>query len=249
MKNKVFLTVFIGVALIMGISSILVYTQLYTVQSVNLDPLTDSLYREDSKVLNWILSSIPLDKIDTLKLPDSWAEIFVVNNSDLNLVNSSNPAHKGMALHKHPLLLDQASVIIPAIESKKSSSVNTKDYMVVVQPLSNDQSIIALKPKAWERGLVAEHDKRLKSTTYGIFMILGIFLVVGVCITILLAFIISKMTVSPTRKAFSALEALSLGDFDYDIGAAKDKEMESFVESYLRLKTSLEMALEKISRR
>ena len=107
MKNKVFLTVFIGVALIMGISSILVYTQLYTVQSVNLDPLTDSLYREDSKVLNWILSSIPLDKIDTLKLPDSWAEIFVVNNSDLNLVNSSNPAHKGMALHKHPLLLDQ----------------------------------------------------------------------------------------------------------------------------------------------
>ena len=249
MKIKVFLIVCIGAALMMGISLILIYTQLKTVQSVNLDPLTNSLYKEDSKVLTWILSSVPTDKIDTLKLPDSWAEIFVVNNSDLNLVNSSNPSHKGIALHKHPLLLDQASTIIASIESKKPSSVNLKDYMVVVQPLSNDQSIIALKPKAWEKGLVAEHDNLLKSTSSSIFLKLCIFLIFGVCLTISLAFFISKTAISPAHKAFTALEALSLGDFDFDLEATKDKEMETFIESYIRLKTSLEMALEKISRR
>jgi hypothetical protein len=53
----------------------------------------------------------------------------------------------------------------------------------------------------------------------------------------------------PVRKALDALEALSLGDFDHDLDEKATSEMGLFVESYLRVKTSLEMALDMIARR
>ena len=121
--------------------------------------------------------------------------------------------------------------------------------MVVIQPLNAEQSIIALKPKAWENGLVSEYESRLKETTSGFYAMLGIFLIIGVCITVFIAFIITRIVVAPTDNALDAFEALSLGDLDHGIKDVKGKEMESFTESYLRLKTSLEMALERISRR
>jgi len=67
MKIKVFAIVCIGAFLMLGISSALIYTQVKAVQGVSLDPLADSLQKEDSKVLTWILSSIPVDKVETLK--------------------------------------------------------------------------------------------------------------------------------------------------------------------------------------
>ncbi len=97
MKIKVFFIVCIGAVVMLGISSILIFTQLRSVQKVNLDPLNDSLFKENSKILTWIIASIPPEKINALKLPESWAEIFVVNNSDLQLVSSTNTAHKGIA--------------------------------------------------------------------------------------------------------------------------------------------------------
>ncbi len=249
MKIKVFFIVCIGAVVMLALSSILIFTQVRSVQKVNLDPLTDSLFKEDSKILTWILSSIPPEKIDTLRLPESWAEIFVVNNSDLQLVSSTNAAHKGVALYKHPDLLDQADKIINAIKSEKPSTVSSKEFMVVVQPLNAEQSIIALKPKAWENALFSEHNKQIKDALSSILTILGIFLIIGSCIAILIAYVITRTVAAPTRHALDALEALSLGDFKHEIEATKSKEMESFTESYLRLKTSLEMALERISRR
>jgi HAMP domain-containing protein len=249
MKIKVFFIVCIGAAVMLSVSSILVYTQLHAVKSVNMAPLADSLYKQDSKVLTWILSTIPFEKIETMKLPESWAEISVVNNGDLKLATSTNPAHKGIALYSHPQLLDQGSGIVNAIKSRNPSIVSVKDYMVVIQPLNADQSLIALKPKSWEKGLISEYESRLEETTSGFYTMLGIFLIIGVCITVFIAFIITRIVAAPTDNALDAFEALSLGDFDHGIKDVKGKEMEAFTESYLRLKTSLEMALERISRR
>jgi HAMP domain-containing protein len=243
MKIKVFLIVCIGAVVMLTVSSILVYSQLHAVKGVNMAPLADSLYKQDSKVLTWILSTIPLEKIE------SWAEISVVNNGDLKLTTSTNPAHKGIALYSHPQLLDQGSGIVNAIKSKNPSILSLKDYMVVIEPLNAEQSLIALKPKSWENGLVSEYESRLKETTSGFYTMLGIFLIIGVCITVFIAFIITRIVVAPTDNALDAFEALSLGDFDHGIKDVKGKEMEAFTESYLRLKTSLEMALERISRR
>ena len=50
MKIKVFLIVCIGAAVMLTVSSILVYTQLHAVKGVNMAPLADSLYKQDSKV-------------------------------------------------------------------------------------------------------------------------------------------------------------------------------------------------------
>lgn len=249
MKIKVFFIVCIGAMVMLGISSILIFTQLRSVQNVNLDPLTDSLFKEDSKILTWVLSSIPPERINSLKLPESWAEIFVVNNSDLQLVSSTNTAHKGIALYQHRALLDQADKIVNAIKTRKPTTVSSKEFMIVIQPLSAEQSIVALKPKAWENGLFSEHNKQIEDASLSILTMLGIFLIIGSCISILIAYIITRTVAAPTSYAFDALEALSLGDFKQEIKATKSSEMESFTESYLRLKTSLEIALDRISRR
>jgi HAMP domain-containing protein len=249
MKIKVFLIVCIGAVVMLGITSILIFTQLRSVQKVNLDPLNDSLFKEDSKILTWIIASIPPEKINALKLPESWAEIFVVNNSDLQLVSSTNAAHKGIPLYQHKALLDQADKIVNAIKTKKPTTVSSKEFMVVIQPLTAEQSIVALKPKAWENGLFAEHNKQIEDASSSILTIMGIFLIIGSCITIVMAYIITRTVAAPTSYALEALEALSLGDFKHEIKTTKSTEMESFTESYLRLKTSLEIALDRISRR
>jgi methyl-accepting chemotaxis protein len=249
MKIKVFAIVCIGAFLMLGISSALIYTQVKAVQGVTLDPLADSLHKENSKVLVWILSSIPVENIDTLKLPESWAEIFVVNNSDLQMVSSTSSSHKGIPLYRHPQLLDQGAAVVNAIKARAPSTVSTKDFMIVIQPTGTDQSILALKPKAWENSLVSKQNNQIKSASSSTFTMLGIFLIVGGLIGVATAFVITIAIASPTKRALNTLEALSLGDFDQEIIEPNSKEMKSFNESYLRLKTSLEMALERISRR
>jgi hypothetical protein len=249
MKSKVFLIVCIGSTLMMLASSVLLFSQLRSVKSINLDPLVDKLSNEDASVLSWILSSIPIEKLNTLKLPESWAEIFVVNNSDLQVISSTNQAHLNVALYQHPLLLDQGSTIVNAIKTRIPTKLSTKEYMVVIKPVTVEQTIISLKPKSWEKSLVKEEDQKLKTATSGIVMILGIFVAIGACITFVMAFFISKTVVTPTSNALEAFEALSLGELDYDIKEASGKEMGMFIDSYYRLKTTLEMALERISRR
>jgi nitrogen fixation/metabolism regulation signal transduction histidine kinase len=218
-------------------------------QNISLNTLTESLYNEDSKILSWILSSVPTDRITTMKLPDPWAEILVVNNNDLVVFSSTNQSHKGLPLHRHPQLLDQASLLMEAMKVRKPATVSTSEYMVVVQPINADQTIIALKPKAWEKRLVSQQDAKIRKDVSAITRTLVIFLGIGLFITFLISFLIASTVVNPTRKLMDAFEALSLGDFDYQIKEAGGKDMTTFTESFLRLKASLVMALERISRR
>jgi HAMP domain-containing protein len=249
MKIKVFLIVCLGAFIMLLISSILVYTQMRAMNDINLNALTESLYNEDSKILSWILSSVPTDRITAMKLPDTWAEILVVNNNDLVVSSSTNPTHTGLPLYRHPELLDQASFLMDSMKVGKPATVRTSEYMVVVQPINADQTIIALKPKAWEKGLVSEQDAKIRKDVSATTRTLVIFLGVGLLITFLISYLIATAVVNPTRKLMDALEALSLGDFDYEIKGAGGKDMEAFIESFLRLKASLVMALERISRR
>jgi len=249
MKIKIFAIVCVGALLMMGISSILVYTQVRAVQKVNLDPLAEHLNTENSKVLGWIIATVPIEKVDSLKLPESWAEIFVVNEGDLQLVSSTNPAHRGVALYRHPQLLDQGAAIMNAIKARKATTVSSKEFKVIIQPLATGQSIVALKPKAWEGTLVSRQNNEIKESSFGVMTILGIFLAAGSLLAVITAFVITRAIAAPTTRALEALEALSLGDFDHELDTAKGREMTSFTESYLRLKASLEMALERISRR
>ena len=249
MKIKVFLIVCLGAFIMLLISSILVYTQMRAMKNISLNALTESLYNEDSKILSWTLSSVPTDRITAMKLPDTWAEISVVNNNDLIVSSSTNPNHKGLPLHRYPELLDQASLLMEAMKVGKPTTVRTSEYMVVVQPINADQTIIALKPKAGERGLVSDQDAKIRNDVSASARTLLIFLGIGLLMTFLISYIIAVIVVNPTSKLMDAFEALSLGDFDYEIKGAGGKDMEAFTESFLRLKASLIMALERISRR
>jgi methyl-accepting chemotaxis protein len=249
MKIRVFLIVCAGAFLMLILSSAIVFTQMRSIRAVDLAPLTENLYQEDAKILSWILSAVPLDKIDTLKLPESWAEIFLVNTSDLQLAASTNAAHRGMPLYRHPLLLDQAIAITDAIKANKPSMVSTPSYMVILEPAGPGQMLTALKPKAWEKGLVAQQQQEIESRTAKIAIVLGVFLSVGLFIILTVSFVVTRAVVNPTREMIDALEALSLGNFDYDLKEPLGSTMLTFTESYLRLKTSLEMALEMITRR
>lgn len=249
MKIKVFLIVCVGSILMLVLSSALVYTQMRSVRAVSLEPLADSLYQEDAKILAWMMSTIPIEQIDTLKLPESWAEIFLVNTDSLELSASTNQAHKGIPLYRHPLLLDQASVITDAIRTGTSSTKSTPAYVVIIEPAGPGRILVGLKPKAWEKGLVSKQAQEIESSSMNIALTLGVFLMVGLLITLVVSFLVAKTVVTPTRNAFDALEALSLGNFDYDLQETPGKEMTGFAESYLRLKASLEMALDMITRR
>ncbi|HNQ86599.1 MAG TPA: hypothetical protein PKK25_11920 [Deltaproteobacteria bacterium] len=249
MKIKVFLLVFAGAVLMLVLSSAMVYTQMRSVRAVNLDTLTESLFKEDAKVLSWILSSVPPDRIDTLRLPESWAEIFLVEMDNLQLSASTNQAHRGIPLYRHPLLLDQASVITDAMKRGTSATANTPSYMVIVEPAGAGRFIVALKPKAWERMLVEEQTREIESRTRGITVILAVFLAAGLLLALLVSFMVMSMVVTPIRRSIDALEALSLGNFDYDLHEASGREMAVFSESYLRLKASLELALAMITRK
>jgi HAMP domain-containing protein len=249
MKLKVFLIVLAGSMLMLAISAALVFVQVRSVRSVDLSPLADSLYQEDARILSFILASVDPAKIDSLRLPPSWAEIFLVNTPDLQLTASTEPSHRGMPLYRHPQLLDQAEAITGAIRKGAASTVSTPGYMVVMQPQGSDSMIIALKPKAWEKGLVAKQEQEITSRTYRITLVLGIFLAVGLILSLALAWVVSRTVAGPVGRALDALEALSLGDFDHDLDEKATSEMGLFVESYLRVKTSLEMALDMIARR
>ncbi len=249
MKSRVFLIVCVGAVLMLVLSSVMVYSQMRSLRAVNLDPLTDSLFREDAKILTWILSVVPHEKIDTLELPESWAEIFLVNTGDLQLTSSTNQAHKDMPLYRHPLLLDQASLITDAIKTGRSSLTNTPAYLVVIEPAGTGQILVALKPRAWEQGLVSKQSQEIETRTMGITLIMAIFLAAGLLIALAISCMVTKAVVTPTRQAMEALEALSLGNFDYDLKDAPGREMVVFTESFLRLKTTLELALEMITRR
>lgn len=249
MKIKVFLIAFLGASIMMLLSSALLYTQMRSIRSVNLDTLSDSLYQEDARILSLLLATVPAEKLETMKLPESWAEIFLTNAADLQVTASTNPSHRGLPLYRHPLLLDQASAIMKAIKTGAPSAVNTASYMVVVHPASTDQILIALKPKAWEKGLVLKQEQEIKAATKNITLLTAIFLAVGFFITLVVSFVIARVVVNPTRNIIDAMEALSLGNFEYELKEPSGKKMAVFAESYLRLKASLEIALEIITRR
>jgi methyl-accepting chemotaxis protein len=249
MKMKAFLITFAATFSILVISALFIFLQLKAVDNMNLSALTESLYHEDAKILTWILGTVPPDRLESLKLPESWAEITLVDNGDLTIMSSTSPARKGSPLHSHPELLDQGDRIIESIKSRKPATVETKAYMVVMQPVDGDQSLISLKPKKWEKEIVEKQDAQLRRDSTRIMWTLAIFLGAGTILCLIVSALVAGFIAGPTKKLMKALEALSLGDFTYELDQGRGAEMKNFSESYLRLKTSLALALERLGRK
>jgi hypothetical protein len=250
MKTRVFLLVFAGMCTILVLSAIVLLVQGLAVRSVDLGPLAESLSKEDSRVLSWIIANVPPERIDGMNIPESWAEIFLVDPVELTLVSSTNPRHRGLPLYSHPLLLDHAKVVLNAIRTGRTSIQDTPAYRVIAAPVKDGRFIVALKPKAWERGLVSEQSRRIADATAHTFYLAALFFCLGIILSLAAAYVVALKVTGQTRRAMDALEALSLGDLEAEAeGLSGGGDMKTFTESFIRLKTSLQMATDMLSRR
>lgn len=227
-------------------SSLLVYTQLRTVQDINLNMLEDKLYSENIEILSWSLKTIDVNSLQKNKLPASWAEIMAVDNNSLVINASTNKEHTGLVLYKLPELLDQASGIIDAIKSKKPMNVNAETYMIAIMPIEDNRSLVGFKPKSWEKALLAEQNSQLNRNTTSTTTILLIYCAAGLILALIAAFVIAHIAAKPTQKVVSAFEQLSIGNFDVELPESGGKVFVSLAESFSRLRTSLMMALERL---
>jgi methyl-accepting chemotaxis protein len=246
MKIKIFTLIFVTFITVLAGSALLVYTQLHTIQGVNLKVLEDKLYSENTEILSWSLKAIDIDSLGKNPLPSSWGEIMVVDNKSLVISSSTNAKHAGLIMHKLPELLDQASEIIDAMKNKKSVNVKTDSYMVAVMPLKGNRSLLGFKPRSWEKSLVSEQNSYLSRTIGSTTTILLIYSTVGLGIALCVAFVVSIIVTKPTLKVVSAFEQLSLGNFEAELPRSGGKVFLRLEESFFRLQTSLKMALERL---
>ena len=246
MKIKLFSIIFITFFLILTCSALLVYTQFRNVQDINLNGLQDRLFTENTKILSWTMTSLDLAALGDNPVPDSWAEIMVVDNESLLISATTNREHEGLAMYKLPELLDQAKGIMDAIKTKSATTVRSDTYIVSVMPLDNNRSLLGFKPVSWEQNLLAEQNAQIKTGFESTTTILIAFYATGLVLSFLIALFIANTAVRPLQRVISSFEELSMGNFDAEIPKIKGKSFESLIESFFRLRTSLMMALERL---
>ncbi|HOJ14738.1 MAG TPA: hypothetical protein PLS81_08300 [Deltaproteobacteria bacterium] len=250
MRTKAFVIVLSSLCLMALVSSAILFLVGLEIRGVNLGTLSDSISKEDARILSLILEHIPPEKIEEMALPESWEEIFILDPSELTVVSSTTPGHRGMPLYRHPLLLDHAKVVVSAIKAQKTTIEETPSCRVVAAPLPDGRLTVAIKPKAWEQGLVQRQEEEVRRTTSSIWIVAAAFTILGILVSVFAAFLVARKVTATTDKAVTALEALSLGDFSVDLDALGSAgELDRFKDSFVRLKTSLTMALEMLSRR
>jgi methyl-accepting chemotaxis protein len=246
MKKKIFITSLAGFILILAGSLTAVLLEMSSIKSINTDGITEKLYNENNQIMSSIIHLIPPSSYESLKLPSSWAEIMTVNSDNLSILASTNKNNKGKYIYTIPGLLDQAKTILAQMKNMKPSVIRSKDYIVAVIPYQANTFIIGLKPKTWEKNLINSQFDEMNNMSSDIYRNLIILAVLGILISIVLSFLIT-LTVSGYLSQFSkSIKALSLGNLDAEPPASKGRELAVFTDSFIRIKTSLIMALQRL---
>ena len=246
MKIKIFIITLAGFILMLIGSLTAVVLELSSIKNINMDGITEKLYEENNQIMSSIIQAIPPSSYDTIKLPSSWAEIMTVNSDNLVIIDSTNKSNKGKYIYSIPGLLDQAKGILAQIKTSKSAVIQSKDYIVAVIPYQANTFILGLKPKTWEKNLINSQFDEMNKTSSAIYKNLIILAVAGILISIVLAFLISLTVSGFLAEITRSIKALSLGDMDIEVPASKGKDLTVFKESFIRIKTSLNMALDRL---
>jgi hypothetical protein len=246
MKIKIFFTAFAGFILVVVGSLTLVIFELPSLKSINMDGITEKLYKENNQIMSSIIQAVPPSSYGKINLPASWAEIMSVNPENLVILNSTNKNNVGKYIYSIPGLLDQAKDILAQMKKSKPAEIQSKDYIVAVIPYQANTFIIGLKPKTWEKDLISSQFTEMNKTSSAIYKNLIILALTGLFISIILAFLLT-FTVTGYLVEFSkSIKALSLGDLDINPPTSKGKDLAVFTESFIRIRTSLVMALDRL---
>jgi methyl-accepting chemotaxis protein len=248
MRIKTFLIIFASFAVIVCCSAAVIYLQMQSMRGIRLDTLEDDLYVENSSILSWALKNMDPEKIDPKGLPSSWGEIMIVDKDSLVVKSSTVKTHQGMKLSAVPELLDQAAPILAAIGKGSAATVKTKAYMIVLAPYAQGGTLIGLKPRAWEKGIIADQSEKLTHGNRSATFLLVVFVAAGLGLALILSLILVFVLTLPMTRAAKAFEELSLGEFDADLPRTGGKEFVSLSDSFFRLRTSLKYAMERLGR-
>lgn len=248
MRIKIFLLMFVSFAVIIACSAGIIFLQMQAMKDIRLDAMEDKLYAENSSILSWALKNMDPGKIDAAGLPSSWGEIMIVDNESLIVQTSTTKKHQGMQLSAVPELLDQAAPVLAALGKPVSTTVKTKAYMIVLTPYAQGGTLIGLKPKAWEKGIIAEQSGKLQQGTSSATFLLFGFIAVGFALALILSLIMAFVVTSPVSRTAKAFEELSLGNFDAELPRSGGKAFVSLSDSLFRIRTSLKYALERLGR-
>jgi methyl-accepting chemotaxis protein len=246
MKIKIFIITLAGFILMLIGSLTAVVLELSSINNINMDGITEKLYKENNQIMSSIIQAIPPSSYETIKLPSSWAEIMTVNSDNLVVLASTNKSNKGKYIYSIPGLLDQAKGILAQIKTSKPAVIQSKGYIVAVIPYQANTFIIGLKPKTWEKNLINSQFNEMNKKSSAIYKNIIILAVAGILISIVLAFLISLTVSGFLAEITKSIKALSLGDMDIEAPVSKGKDMAVFTESFIRIKTSLSMALERL---
>jgi hypothetical protein len=246
MKLKTFIITFAGFIIILSGSIIGVIYELSSIRDMNLNAITDRLYNENIKIMSEIIANIPPDSYGTLNLPSSWAQIYYVDTQSLTILASTTQADKGKYIYSVPNLLDQGKAIIRCFKTGKPSVIKAKDYLIVAVPAGKTGFAIGLKPRSWEAALINSQLHDISKMSSAIIRNLIIFAFLGIVLSFFLAMIISWLLSGMTTLLFKNLEDLSLGNLEAEPPSLKAGENKVFRDSFIRIKTSLKMALERL---
>lgn len=240
--------IFASLAFILTCSAGVIFLQMQAMKDVRLEMLEDKLYAENASVLAWAMKNIDPERIDPAGMPPSWGEIMVVDNASLEVTSSTRRAHLGAKISAIPELLDQAAPVLASMGKSAPGTVATKDYTVVLAPRGPGSTLVGLKPRAWEKGLLSEQSSRLQRGTNSTMRMLVGYLAAGIVLSLVLSLAIALAVFSPVSRAARAFEDLSLGNLEADLPRSGGKPLVSLADSFFRLKTSLSYALEKLGR-
>lgn len=248
MRTRAFLLIFAGLVFILTCSAGVIFLQMQVMKDVRPEKLEDKLYAENASILAWVMKNTDPERIDPAGMPPSWGEIMIVDNASLAVTSSTSRAHVGSKISAIPELLDQAAPVLASLGRSAPGTVSTKDYTIVLAPRGPGSTLVGLKPRAWEKGLLSEQSSQLDRGASSALRVLVGFLVAGVVLSLVLSLAIALVVSSPVSRAAKAFENLSLGDLEADLPRSGGKTFVSLADSFFRLKTSLSYALEKLGR-
>lgn len=247
MKKKTFITSLAGSLLVLLCAASAVFFSISRIQHINTNEISTKLYAENGKILQAMINYIEPENIAELKLPKSWAEIIVVDNASLSITEATTAEHKGQQMFTLPALLDQGKDVMDAIDKNKPGVVSTAEYMIVLRPLGKKSTMVAFKPKAYEKSLVYVQRSETKGQIYQVLMYFGVIMGIGLIIAIVVAMFLAKSLSQKTGAMSQALDELSMGNLDAEPPAdTKDTEIQMFNLAYLRIRASLNMALSRL---
>ncbi len=245
MKIRIFLISLIGSLLMLAGSTYVIIDQIGKAKSIDINPLQETLYAENSSIMASLLDAIDIERLETVSLPESWAEIMLLDSASLEILNSTAPESRGNKIHSHKLLLDQADQLMAALSAETPQKISSNQYLIAIKPLGAGQVLLAFKDKSWEHNIIAKQDDLISSAIRHMNMSLKIFIGAGLLGSLLIALIISFSVSRHYMRSMNAFNDLSLGKLDTPAPKLPQKEQMTFI----RIKTTLNLALERLGNR